>query len=85
MNSEKALNEIKNQSYKITDVSSKVFEEIHCTIYNINTYNKQPLVNIGFGASRTMQIAQRLYQGIDIRRRYYWFNHVYENRWNSNF
>ena len=64
--SEKALNEIKNQSYKITDVSSKVYRRNPMAPFTTSTLQQTASGKFGFGASRTMQIAQRLYQGIDI-------------------
>ena len=64
--SEKALNEIKNQSYKIADVSSKVYRRNPMAPFTTSTLQQTASGKFGFGASRTMQIAQRLYQGIDI-------------------
>ena len=64
--SEKALNEIKNQTYKITDVSSKVYRRNPLAPFTTSTLQQTASGKFGFGASRTMQIAQRLYQGIDI-------------------
>jgi len=64
--SEKALNEIKSQSYKIADVSSKVYRRNPLAPFTTSTLQQTASGKFGFGASRTMQIAQRLYQGIDI-------------------
>ncbi len=64
--SEKALNEIKNQSYKIADISSKVYRRNPVPPFTTSTLQQTASGKFGFGASRTMQIAQRLYQGIDI-------------------
>ena len=64
--SEKALNEIKSQSYKINDVSSKVYKRNPLAPFTTSTLQQTASGKFGFGASRTMQIAQRLYQGIDI-------------------
>ena len=64
--SEKVLNEIKNQSYKIADVSSKVYRRNPMAPFTTSTLQQTASGKFGFGASRTMQIAQRLYQGIDI-------------------
>ena len=64
--SEIALNEIKNQSYKIADVSSKVYRRNPLAPFTTSTLQQTASGKFGFGASRTMQIAQRLYQGIDI-------------------
>ena len=59
--SEKALNEIKNQSYKITDVSAKVHRRNPLAPFTTSTLQQTASGKFGFGASRTMQIAQRLY------------------------
>jgi len=64
--SEQALNEIKNQSYKIKDVSSKVYRRNPSAPFTTSTLQQTASGKFGFGASRTMQIAQRLYQGIDV-------------------
>ena len=64
--SEKTLNEIKNQSYKIADVSSKVYRRNPMAPFTTSTLQQTASGKFGFGASRTMQIAQRLYQGIDL-------------------
>ena len=66
IDSEKALNAIKDQSYKITDVSSKVFRRNPLAPFTTSTLQQTASGKYGFGASRTMQIAQRLYQGIDL-------------------
>ncbi len=64
--SENALKVIKSKSYKITDVSSKVYKRNPLAPFTTSTLQQTASGKFGFGASRTMQIAQRLYQGIDI-------------------
>ena len=64
--SESALNVIKKLSYKISDVSSKVYRRNPLAPFTTSTLQQTASGKFGFGASRTMQIAQRLYQGIDI-------------------
>ncbi len=64
--SAKALGAIKEQSFKITDVSSKIFRRNPLAPFTTSTLQQTSSGKFGFGASRTMQIAQRLYQGIDI-------------------
>jgi len=61
-----ALNEIKKKSYKITDVSSKIYRRNPLAPFTTSTLQQTASGKFGFGASRTMQIAQRLYQGIDV-------------------
>ena len=64
--SENALKEINSKSYQITDVSSKVYKRNPLAPFTTSTLQQTASGKFGFGASRTMQIAQRLYQGIDI-------------------
>ena len=62
----KAVEIIKNQKYKISEISSKVFTRNPVGPFTTSTLQQSASSKLGFGASRTMQIAQRLYQGIDI-------------------
>ncbi len=62
----KAIEIIKSQKYKISDISSKVFTRNPLGPFTTSTLQQSASSKLGFGASRTMQIAQRLYQGIDI-------------------
>ena len=62
----KAIELIKSQKYKISDISSKVFTRNPVGPFTTSTLQQSASSKLGFGASRTMQIAQRLYQGIDI-------------------
>ncbi len=62
----KAVEIIKSQKYKIFDISSKVFTRNPVGPFTTSTLQQSASSKLGFGASRTMQIAQRLYQGIDI-------------------
>ncbi len=66
VDTENALKEINSKSYKIADVSSKVFRRNPLAPFTTSTLQQTASGKYGFGASRTMQIAQRLYQGIDI-------------------
>ncbi len=61
-----AINAIKEKKYKIIDISSKVFSRNPLGPFTTSTLQQTSSSKLGFGASRTMQIAQRLYQGIDI-------------------
>ncbi len=61
-----ALSQIKNKKYKITDISSKTYNRNPSGPFTTSTLQQTASSKLGFGASRTMQIAQRLYQGIDI-------------------
>ena len=62
----KATDFIKNLNYKISDISSKIFTRNPLGPFTTSTLQQTASSKLGFGASRTMQIAQRLYQGIDI-------------------
>ena len=60
------IERIKKVKYKISDISSKVFTRNPLGPFTTSTLQQSSSSKLGFGASRTMQIAQRLYQGIDI-------------------
>ena len=62
----KALDIINKSKFKISDVNSKVFRRNPLAPFTTSTLQQTASGRFGFGASRTMQIAQRLYQGIDI-------------------
>ena len=51
---------------EISDISSKVYTRNPLGPFTTSTLQQTASSRLGFGASRTMQIAQRLYQGIDI-------------------
>jgi len=60
------IEDIKNKEYDIIDISSKIFTRNPSGPFTTSTLQQSSASKLGFGASRTMQIAQRLYQGIDI-------------------
>ena len=62
----KAIELIKKSKFKISDISSKIFTRNPLGPFTTSTLQQTSSSKLGFGASRTMQIAQRLYQGIDI-------------------
>ncbi len=62
----KSLDVIKNKKYNITDITSKIHTRKPSGPFTTSTLQQTSSSKLGFGASRTMQIAQRLYQGIDI-------------------
>ena len=55
-----------NKKYNISDITSKVYTRNPSGPFTTSTLQQASSSKLGFGASRTMQIAQRLYQGIDI-------------------
>ncbi len=62
----KAIETINEKKYKIKDISSKLFSRNPSGPFTTSTLQQAASSKLGFGASRTMQIAQRLYQGIEI-------------------
>ena len=63
---ETALDAINKSKFKIKDVNTKVFKRNPLAPFTTSTLQQTASGKFGFGASRTMQIAQRLYQGIEI-------------------
>ncbi|MDC0151032.1 type I DNA topoisomerase [Candidatus Pelagibacter sp.] len=62
----KAISSIKEKKFSITDISSKVINRNPSGPFTTSTLQQTASSRLGFGASRTMQIAQKLYQGIEI-------------------
>jgi len=62
----KALDVINKSKFKIKDINSKVHKRNPLAPFTTSTLQQSASGKFGFGASRTMQIAQRLYQGVDI-------------------
>tara|TARA_Y100000590_G_scaffold162295_1_gene186037 strand:+ start:2817 stop:5381 length:2565 start_codon:yes stop_codon:yes gene_type:complete len=65
-NVDDAIKIINNSDYLITDITSQVFKRNPNAPFTTSTLQQTASAKCGFGASRTMQIAQKLYQGIDI-------------------
>ena len=63
---DKAISNIKTKKFNITDISSKVVSRNPLGPFTTSTLQQIASSRLGFGASRTMQIAQKLYQGIEI-------------------
>ncbi len=61
-----AIELIKKSKYKVSDISSKIYTRNPLGPFTTSTLQQTSSSKLGFGASRTMQIAQRLYQGIDV-------------------
>ncbi len=62
----RAIEKIKKNKYKITDITSRIYTRNPSGPFTTSTLQQYSSSKLGFGTSRTMQIAQRLYQGIDI-------------------
>ncbi|MDC1113078.1 type I DNA topoisomerase [Candidatus Pelagibacter sp.] len=63
---DKAIENIKDKKFDITDIAAKVVNRNPSGPFTTSTLQQVASSRLGFGASRTMQIAQRLYQGIEI-------------------
>tara|TARA_B100000989_G_scaffold289813_1_gene262167 strand:+ start:2564 stop:5131 length:2568 start_codon:yes stop_codon:yes gene_type:complete len=61
-----AVEKIKKQNYSIKDIKSTVYTRNPSGPFTTSTLQQSASSKLGFGTSRTMQIAQRLYQGIEI-------------------
>jgi len=61
-----AINQIKEIKFNISDISTKVVNRNPSGPFTTSTLQQVSSGRLGFGASRAMQIAQKLYQGIDI-------------------
>ncbi len=62
----KAIASVNKKKFSITDISSKVVNRNPSGPFTTSTLQQTASSRLGFGASRTMQIAQKLYQGIEI-------------------
>ena len=62
----KAIKDIKEKKFSITDITSKIVSRNPSGPFTTSTLQQTASSRLGFGASRTMQIAQKLYQGIEI-------------------
>ncbi len=63
---QKAIDIINKAKFKIADVNTKLYRRNPLAPFTTSTLQQTASGRFGFGASRTMQIAQRLYQGVDI-------------------
>ena len=61
-----AISSINKKKFNITDISSKIINRNPSGPFTTSTLQQTASSRLGFGASRTMQIAQKLYQGIEI-------------------
>ena len=62
----KAISGINKKKFSITDISSKIVNRNPSGPFTTSTLQQTASRRLGFGASRTMQIAQKLYQGIEM-------------------
>ena len=62
----KAIEEIKKKKFNISDIATKVVNRNPSGPFTTSSLQQVSSSKLGYGTSRTMQIAQRLYQGIEI-------------------
>ena len=62
----KAISSINKKKFSITEISSKIVNRNPSGPFTTSTLQQTASSRLGFGASRTMQIAQKLYQGIEM-------------------
>ena len=63
---QKAIKEISNKEYFVSEITSQIYRKNPLAPFTTSTLQQVASGKCNFGASRTMQIAQKLYQGIDI-------------------
>ena len=61
-----AVEEIKKHTFKINQIEKKPYKRNPYAPFTTSTMQQEGSKKLGFGASRTMQVAQRLYQGFEI-------------------
>jgi len=61
-----AVSEIERHEYKVKSVERKTINRRAAPPFTTSTLQQEASRKIGFGATRTMRIAQKLYEGIDI-------------------
>ena len=66
VNIDEAIDQIKKIKFSISDISTKTVNRNPSGPFTTSTLQQVSSGRLGFGASRTMQIAQKLYQGIEI-------------------
>lgn len=65
--SEEAKEKYSSHAYKVESVESKQVKRHPSAPFITSTLQQEASRKLGFGASRTMQLAQKLYEGIDIK------------------
>lgn len=61
-----ALAEIERQSYRVASVTSKPAKRNPSAPFTTSTLQQEASRKLGFAAARTMQVAQRLYEGFEL-------------------
>lgn len=60
------VSELKTRPYSITDIEKKQVRRHPWPPFTTSSLQQEASRKFGFGASRTMQIAQKLYEGVDL-------------------
>ena len=63
---DEVIDAFKNKNFKISNISKKPAQRNSNAPFSTSTLQQEASGVFGFGASRTMQIAQKLFQGIEI-------------------
>lgn len=63
---ESACEAIKSRTFSVASVEKKQVKRNPAAPFTTSTLQQEAARKLGFGASRTMQVAQRLYEGIEI-------------------
>ena len=63
---QKTTKEINTKDFFVSDITSQIYKRNPSAPFTTSTLQQVASGKFSFGASRTMQIAQKLYQGIDI-------------------
>ncbi len=61
-----AVGKIESQSYRVASVTSKPAKRNPSAPFTTSTLQQEASRKLGFAAARTMQVAQRLYEGVDL-------------------
>ncbi len=61
-----AVSDIRAQSYSVASVTSKPTKRNPSAPFTTSTMQQEASRKLGFAAARTMQVAQRLYEGVDL-------------------
>ena len=60
------VEQLKKRQYQVTDVEKKQQRRNPFAPFTTSSLQQEASRKLGFGASRTMQIAQKLYEGVDV-------------------
>lgn len=61
-----AVNEIERHAYSVAEIAKKQIKRSPSAPFTTSTLQQEASRKLGFGARKTMQLAQRLYEGVDL-------------------